>query len=92
MLANCKYTMLFDTGGNKDIYIKSNGDRVSDNIKDLRHAVTELMASQNDMDKTLIKSLQVTTSTLPYVLSIISRIEGKTALTKTSKSCVHKSR
>ena len=57
--------------------IKSNGDRVSDSINELRYIVNEMMTSQNEMDKTLIKSLQVITSTLQYVLSTISRIEGK---------------
>ena len=57
--------------------IKSNGDRVFDSINNLRDTVTELIASQTKEDKTLIKALQVTTSTLQDMLSTVSRLERK---------------
>ena len=67
------------TSYTKDVrdVIKSNGDRVFNSITDLSHTVTELMASRKEMDKTLVKSLQVTTSTLQDMLSTVSKIVRK---------------
>ena len=64
------------TKGIKDA-ITSNGDRVFDTIKDFRQTITELIASRKEMDITLIKALQVTTSTLKSMRSTVSRLERK---------------
>ena len=69
--------------------IKSNGDRVFDSINNLRDTVTELIASQTKEDKTLIKALQVTTSTLQDMLSTVSRLERKAFGPRTRRPETH---
>ena len=69
--------------------IKSTGDRVFDSINNFRDTVTELIASQTKEDKTLIKALQVTTSTLQDMLSTVSRLERKAFGPRTRRPETH---